>query len=161
VPPIPSQTQQPQTQQPQTQQTQQPQTQSGGGGLNSTALLQQLLSSPQLTTSLAQGIVGGITGAREIALEIAGPEDTTETVKIPLGAVMNTISHLAGEAMLELNAITHESEPQVPEYLMGESGEFIVDPGNPAARAALVLDYFRRAQALQQRRPTDDDFFNF
>jgi hypothetical protein len=131
------------------------------GGFNAAALLQQLFSSPALAQGLAQGILGGSTAPREVVLEIAGNDGQSEQVGIPLGAVMNTISHLASEAMLEFNAATHPSESDVPEYLVGESGEFIVDPGDPAARAALVLNYFRRAQAQQQVRPSDDNFFDF
>jgi hypothetical protein len=124
-------------------------------------LLQQLFSSPALTQGLARGIVGGTTAPREVVLEIASNDGGSEQVAIPLGAVMNTISHLASEAMHEFNAATHPSEADVPEYLVGESGEFIVDPANPSDRAALVLDYFRRAMAQQQARPSDDNFFDF
>ena len=121
-------------------------------------MLQQLLSSGQLITGLAQGIVGGTTGPREVVLEMAGPEGVSE-VAIPLGAVMNTIAHLATEAMHEFEAATHERESDVPEYIVSESGEYIVDPMSPAARAALVLDYFRRAQAARAQR--SNDFFDF
>jgi hypothetical protein len=113
-------------------------------------MLQQLFGNPQLLQALAQGIVGGPTAPREVVLEIAGHEGTTEAVAIPLGAVMNAIATLATEAMVELNAQTHPAESEVPSYLLGQEGELIVDPANTEARAALVVDYFRRARQAER-----------
>jgi hypothetical protein len=124
---------------------------STGGSSNAAAVLAQLFGSGGLLQSLSGAIVGGSTARQEAVVELDGPEGTSQ-VAIPMGAVMNAIAHLATEAMLEFNASTHESAPAVPDYLMSESGEFIVDPSDSAARAALVVEYFRRAQATQQNR---------
>jgi hypothetical protein len=51
--------------------------------------------------------------------------------------------HAAGQSMSELNAETTEDEPEVPPYLVGDDGDFLVDPANASDRAALVTHLFR------------------
>jgi hypothetical protein len=72
------------------------------------------------------------------------------SVQIPLGAVMNAISALAGQSRAELNASTREDEPEVPPYLVDEEGDFIVDPASPDDRAALVTHLFRVSDEAQR-----------
>ena len=78
---------------------------------------------------------------------------------IPLGAVINAIAGLTGPALMQLNARTSEADPEVPEYLVSEDGEFIVDPASSDDRASLVVHMFevsdeaqRLDEALQQQR---------
>jgi hypothetical protein len=117
---------------------------------NMTGMLQQLMSNPQLQAALARGVVGGSNNRREVVLEIAGHEGNIEEVAIPLGAAVNAVAVLAHEALMELNASTHESDPEVPDYLVSESGEYIVDPARADHRAALVIEYFRRAREAER-----------
>jgi hypothetical protein len=117
---------------------------------NMTGMLQQLMSNPQLQAALARGVVGGSNNRREVVLEIAGHEGNIEEVAIPLGAAVNAIAVLAHEALMELDASTHESDPEVPDYLVSESGEYIVDPARADHRAALVIEYFRRARESER-----------
>ena len=67
-----------------------------------------------------------------------------------MAAVLNAIALLAGEAMAEMNEQTAESAPEVPEYLIGEDGGFVVDPGSGPARAALVTHLFRISDAASR-----------
>lgn len=140
-------------------------TPAAGGQLNATALLGLLLSNrgglqQVLQRALQQAPVTGSAARREVVVEVpsnAGGYESTRSVSIPLGAVMNTIASLATQSMVELNANTHESDPEIPEYLLGEDGQFIVDPANPDQRAALVLHYLRAARHAEYDGDTDDD----
>jgi hypothetical protein len=124
--------------------------------LDATGMLRLLLGNPQLHQALQLATVLGSAGSRNVELPLpaapppaaAAPRArpaprTPSMMQIPLGAVMNAIAALAGQSMAELNASTREDDPEVPEYLVSETGEFIVDPTNAAERAALVTHYFR------------------
>jgi hypothetical protein len=115
---------------------------------DATALLRMLLGLPQLQTALQSAAVLGPAGSRTMELPI--PTSTAggvRSVQVPLGAMMNAIAALAGRSMEELNASTQESDPEIPEYLVDEDGEFIVDPTNAAERAALLTHMVRLNQA--------------
>lgn len=60
-----------------------------------------------------------------------------------MGDVMSTIARLAHESSLELNALAAEDATELPDYLIGEDGEYIVDPGCVEDRTALVLAELR------------------
>jgi hypothetical protein len=110
------------------------------------------LALPQLQSALQSAAVLGPAGPRTMELPIpaAGTPGGVRNVQLPLGAVMNAIATLAGRSMEELNASTQESDPEVPEYLVGEEGEFIVDPASATERAALVTHLVRLNQAAQR-----------
>jgi hypothetical protein len=58
--------------------------------------------------------------------------------------------------MMQLNSTTSESDPEVPEYLVGDDGGFIVDPADADDRASLVVHLFQmsdEAQRLAAQRP--------
>jgi hypothetical protein len=111
---------------------------------DATALLRMLLGLPQLQSALQSAAVLGPAGPRTMELPIpTGAPGGVRNLQIPLGAVMNTISALAGRSMEELNASTQESDPEVPDYLVGEDGEFLVDPASAAERAALLTHMVR------------------
>ena len=122
----------------------------GGGVMNANmiAMLQQMLRNRQARGGLARGVVRP--AASEVTLEIADGQGGTEPVSIPLGAVANAIAVVASEAMNELNAHTDESDPEIPDYLIGHGGELIVDPSRPEERAALVVHYFRLAAEAER-----------
>lgn len=122
----------------------------GGGQFDATALLSMLLSNPQLQQALRSAPVLGPAGPRAVELAIPTANGSSQTTSVPLGAVMNTVMELARRAREEFNASTQEDDPEVPEYLVGEDGELIVDPANAGARAAAVMYRFRQAGELQR-----------
>ena len=109
------------------------------------ALLRLILSNPQFQQSLQLAALMGSAGPRTMELPVprTWPPRRQRPVSIPLGAVMNAISVLAGQSMSELNARTSEDDPEVPSYLVDEEGEFVVDPASSDDRAALVAHLFR------------------
>jgi hypothetical protein len=110
-----------------------------------------LLGLPQLQTALQSAAVLGPAAPRTMELPIpTGSPGGMRNLQVPLGAVMNTISALAGRSMEELNASTQESDPEVPDYLVGEDGELLVDPASSAERAALLTHMVRLNQAAQR-----------
>ncbi|MGH8773556.1 MAG: hypothetical protein ACREV2_20630 [Burkholderiales bacterium] len=56
---------------------------------------------------------------------------------------MNTVAQLAQASARELSAMTSEDDPEVPDYLLAEDGDVIVDPVSAEDRAALVLHLLR------------------
>ncbi|MDX2019473.1 MAG: hypothetical protein SF187_04480 [Deltaproteobacteria bacterium] len=125
--------------------------------MDATALLRLLISNPQLQQALSLASVMGPAAPRSLNLTVPGlmsPMAQPRTVSVPLGAAMNALSQLAARSLMELNAYTGENDPDVPEYLLDEAGEFIVDPANPGARASLVAHLFRIDDATT--RPTPD-----
>lgn len=117
-----------------------------------TALLGLILGNPQLQQALQWAAVMGSAGPRTVQLPVpaTGAPGRMRSVPIPLGAVMNAISALAGQSMVELNATTQEDEPEVSPYLVDEQGDFIVDPASPDDRAALVAHLFRVSDEAQR-----------
>jgi hypothetical protein len=115
--------------------------------LDATSLLALLLRNPQLQQA-AQAIGTGGAPPRSLALPVPAPGNPTgaRPLDLPLGAVMNAIALLASRSMEELNGLTSEDDPEVPEYMIGEEGEFLADPGSPEDRAALVVEWFRAAE---------------
>lgn len=105
--------------------------------MNYTAQFASLLSNPQIMQAIRSALFRG----REGVLHV-GSDGTP--VRIPTSDVMATISRLARESALELNALAGEDTAEIPEYLIGEDGEFVVDPEFDEDREALVLEYLRR-----------------
>jgi hypothetical protein len=117
---------------------------------NALSLLSMILSNPQLHQALQQAAVMGSAAPRSVPLTMPAPAlPHMRSLRLPLGAVVNTILRLAGEAMTELNEQT------------SEAGDFIVDPTSPDDRAALVAHLFRiddearRVGALWQAESSD------
>jgi len=123
-------------------------------------LLTMILSNPQFQQALQQAAMTGAGTAAPVALPIPAlqPPARMRSVDIPLGAVINAIAGLTGPALMQLNARTSEADPEVPEYLVSEEGEFVVDPASSDERAALVIHMFevseeaQRLAALRQQR---------
>jgi len=123
------------------------------------ALLRLILGNPQFQQALQQAAVMGSAGSRAVELPVpaTSPPRRMRSIPIPLGAVMNAISALAGQSMTELNESTREDDPEVPSYLVDDEGEFIVDPAISADRAALVAHLFRVSEQAERSggsRPT-------
>ena len=124
-------------------------------------LLRLILSNPQFQQSLQQAAMTGAGAVAPVALPMPAAQAPggMRSMDIPLGAVINAIAGLTGPALMQLNARTSEADPEVPEYLVSEDGEFIVDPASSDDRASLVVHMFevsdeaqRLDEALQQQR---------
>jgi len=117
-------------------------------------LLRLILTNPQLQQALQSGAPGAAAATMPRSVELPVPAPAAprhvRSVPIPLGAVMNAIAALAGQSMTELNEYTREEESEVPEYLVDEAGDFVVDPASADDRAALVAHLFRLSDATQR-----------
>jgi hypothetical protein len=119
------------------------------------ALLQMILSNPQFQQTMQRAAAYGPAVSRAVGLNVphaAYPWMPRQT-QVPLAAVLNTIARLAGHGMAELNESTPEDDPEVPEYLVSEDGEFVVDPAVADDRAALVTHLFLIDREAQNRAP--------
>ena len=118
---------------------------------NALALLGLILANPNLQRSLQSARVAGTT-PRTVQLPV--PATTapgqTRSVSIPMGAVINAIAALAGQSMTELNESTPEDDPEMPSYLVGDDGDYLVDPASSTDRAALVAHLFRLNDEAQR-----------
>jgi hypothetical protein len=68
------------------------------------------------------------------------------TVALPVGSVANLIATLAGRVAEEMNAHTSESDPELPDFLVDDRGQLIVDPADAGQRAALVAHTIRTSR---------------
>jgi hypothetical protein len=120
---------------------------------NALTLLGLILANPNLQRTLQSAQMTG-TAPRtvELPVPVATASSRPRPVPIPLGAVMNAIVALAGQSMTELNESTPEDDPEVPSYLVGDDGDFLVDPGSPNDRAALVAYLFRLSDEAERDR---------
>ena len=116
------------------------------------AMLRMIITNPQLQQALQQSTMGP-SAPRAISLPVPAPTrpSGSRQMSIPLGAVMNAIYALAGQSMEQLNANTREDDPEVPEYLVGEDGEFLVDPASSEERARLVTEWFEMSENARRR----------
>jgi hypothetical protein len=114
--------------------------------LNNTAQLASLLNNPQIMQALRSTLFRGREGAISVEADIS----SSTPLEIPMGEVMATIARLAHESALELNALAGEDAAEIPDYLIGEDGEYIVDPECVEAREALVLENLRRQGELER-----------
>ena len=125
---------------------------------NAMSLLSLMLSNPNLQRTLQSA---HLTGVAPRAVELPVPATTaplrTRQVQIPLGAVMNALSALAGQAMTELNESTPDDDPEMPSYLVGDDGDVLVDPASPDDRAALVAHLFRLSDEVQRAGSDQSD----
>jgi hypothetical protein len=118
---------------------------------NALTLLSLILANPNLQRTFHSAQTTGV-APRTVELPVPATTAPTRTrsVPIPLGAVMNAIAALAGQSMTELNESTPEDDPEVPSYLVGDDGDFLVDPSSPNDRAALVAYLFRVSNEAQR-----------
>ena len=114
-------------------------------------LLSLMLSNPNLQRTLQNAhMTGAVPRSVELPVPMTTPPLRTRQVQIPLGAVMNALAALAGQAMTELNESTSEDEPEVPAYLVGDDGDFLVDPASADDRGALVTHLFRLSDEVDR-----------
>ena len=89
--------------------------------------------------------------------EPSAPGEPAEPpVQVPVGAITNVLGTLANQAGSDLNAAEPQQGESVPSYLLGESGEFLVDPAVPEERAQLVLELLN--SSLPESDESDDYF---
>lgn len=121
-----------------------PLAQTGGQPMDATVLLGLLLNNPAVVQAIASAPAAMQPAAAQIPVALA----QGAPVSIPLRDVMGTIAQLARGAALELaETLTEddlgESAAILPDYLYAEDGELLVDPTDPAERAALVVHLLR------------------
>ena len=127
---------------------------SHGAPTDATAMLRMMMGHPQLQQALQWASVLGPSAPRTVDLSVPGAtsQGGPRNVSVPLGAAMNALSSLLGRSLMEVNANTNESDPEVPEYLVDDEGEFVVDPADADARAALVAHLFRIDAQVRRRQ---------
>ena len=115
-------------------------------------MLRTIMGNPQFQQAMHWSAVMGQGAPRSIQLPIPAPgyPGDVRSVSIPMGAVMGTLSTLAGNTRTQIGATTREDESEVPEYLIDEDGDFVVDPASPDDRAALVAHLFRLNEEAQR-----------
>jgi hypothetical protein len=116
------------------------------------SLLRMIVANPQVLQALQPPTPAT---PRAISLPMPAGPAGSQPLSLPLGAVLNAIVQLSAQGLDRVNANTREEDPEVPEYLVGEDGEFLVDPASPEARARLVAELFEISErAHVQDRPT-------
>lgn len=113
------------------------------------SLLRTILTNPHLQQAL-QPAAGGPPPPVQLPVPSHAAPSGRRSVNIPIGAVLRALIAASGEALVELYEQTGEDEAEVPEYLVGEDGDFLVDPASDDDRAALVAHLFRLNEAAQQ-----------
>jgi hypothetical protein len=112
-------------------------------------LLRTILTNPHLQQALQPAAAGPPPPVRLPVPSHTAPSGR-RSVNIPIGAVLRALIAASGEALVELYEQTGEDEAEFPEYLVGEDGDFLVDPASDDDRAALVAHLFRLNEAAQQ-----------
>lgn len=112
-------------------------------------LLRLILTNPQLQHALRVGPSGASPPPVQLPVPVPGAPTELRTTTIPMAAVLNALVALSGRAMTELNENASEDEPEVPEYLVGPDGDFLVDPASADDRAALVTHLFVLSDAAR------------
>ena len=123
--------------------------------------LLSLLSRPEIIQAL-MAMALGPAGRTHIPVggEPAAPGKPAEPpVPVPVGAIANVIGTLANQAGSDLNAAEPQQGESVPSYLLGEGGEFLVDPAVPEERAQLVIGLLNKS--LPESDENDDDWESF
>lgn len=116
---------------------------SAPGQLNPAALAQLMLSDPRFSNMMRQF---ALTGRGEVALNVESTDGLTR-IHLPAPAVLDAASALLADAAEEM--------PAVEGYMVGENGTMLIDPTDRGARAALVVDYFRRAWDAERQGLTE------
>jgi hypothetical protein len=116
------------------------------------AMLRTIVGNPQFQQALQWSSLVGQQIPRQLQLPIPAPgyPGDVRSVSIPMGAVMGTVASLAASSRNRMGATTREDESEVPEYLIDEEGDFIVDPASSDDRAALVAHLFLLSDEAQR-----------
>lgn len=109
------------------------------GATSATAQLLRLIQNP----ALLQALLGQLLGPLGQGTTPVG----RESVPVPFGAFMNTLSSLANLAAAEAQKGT---AVESLEYLQDSQGNFLVDPANPEARAARLLELLQESTYDEQ-----------
>jgi len=113
------------------------------GGTSAAAQLLGLIQHP----ALLQALLGQILGPLGQTTTPVGREGTP----VPFGAFMNALSSLANLAAAE----AQEGAPvEAVTYLQDSQGNFVVDPANPEARAARLLELLQETPFYEEE-PVD------
>lgn len=114
--------------------------------LNNTAQIASLLNNPQIMQALRSALFR----RREGSLRIEASISDGSPVSIPLADVMDMVARLAQESALELKALSGGDAEEIPSYLVGEDGEYVIEPESAEDRDALVLAELRYQRELER-----------
>lgn len=115
-------------------------------------MLRAIITNPQLHRSLQSPDVAGRRSVQLPVPTVAAPQQMQQ-VQVPLATVLNTIFALSGQAVRESGEGIDEEASELPSYLLGDDGNFVVDPDNPDDRLALVAHLFRVSEEAQRHFP--------
>lgn len=128
-----------------------------GKGSPAAQQLLSIINRPEIVQAL-MAMALGPAGRTHIPVGGGEPADPGAPAEpptpVPVGAIANVIGTLANQAGSDLNAAEPPQGESVPSYLLGESGEFLVDPAVPEERARLVLELLNGA--LPESDESDD-----
>jgi hypothetical protein len=116
------------------------------------SMLRAILTNPQLQRALQSSGVAGRPSVQLPVPTVAAPRQMQQ-VQLPLAAVLNTIFALSGQAVRESDEGMGEEASELPSYLLGDDGNFLVDPDSPDDRAALVAHLFLVSEEAQRHFP--------
>ena len=112
-------------------------------GQGAAATLLSLLQNPTVQHALLSQVLGS-TGGEQVR--------AASGQNLPRAAINNLLMQLlanAAEGLPEAESISEQS------YLLGESGEYLVDPASPEQQSALVLAHIQAAGLPRSRSNTD------
>jgi hypothetical protein len=110
-------------------------------------LLRLILTNPQLQQALQVPSAGGVASTNvQLPVPVAAAPQQLRSLQIPLAAVFSAIGSLAARSE---SSLAEADESDVPDYLVGDDGYYLVDPASADGRDALVVHLFRLSDAAR------------
>jgi len=113
-----------------------------GGQPDALGLLRMILTNPQLQQTLQSGLASTNV---QLPVPVASAPQQLRSIQIPLAAVYSALGSLAARS----ESGFAEADDDVPAYLLGDDGYYLVDPASADDRDALVVHLFRLSDAAQ------------
>ncbi len=119
-----------------------------GSARDATALLSLILSNSAFQDSLRRAAFERVPDTVNLAVPASMASRRRSVVPLPINDVIQAIAALAHRSTQELEESPHDeatATDATAEYLLTESGDFVVDPADSDRRVDLVTHYFRGA----------------
>lgn len=121
------------------------------GGTSAVGQLMSLIQNP----ALLQSLIGQILGPAAQQTVPAG----SQGIQLSFPALMNALASLAGKAAQEAaEAYPGVESVETTAYLVDPSGNFIVDPADPDARAQRVMELLREDYLAESYEPAGGSY---
>jgi hypothetical protein len=118
-------------------------------------LLGQIITNPQLQRALQAPSAGGLASTNvQLPVPVAGAPQQRQSLQIPLAAVLSAIGSLAARSE---SGFAEADDSDVPAYLIGDDGDYLVDPASADDRDALIVHLFRLSDAAQDSGDEPDE----